>query len=344
MALTKIQAAGLTADLIDETKLADDSIDSEHYNAASIDNEHLADDAVGVAELSATGTASSSTFLRGDNSWVTPTDTNTVYTHPNHSGEVTSTADGATVIADDIVDEANLKISNAGSNGQFLSKQSGDTGGLTWATVDTSLADNSVTLAKMAGLARGKIIYGDASGDPAALTVGSANQVLTSDGTDVAWAAAAGGLYSAWAQVYEQNASTGTDGGTFTSGAMRTRTLNTEEDPSNIVSLSSNQFTLGAGTYVIKWSAPAYQVSQHTTLLWDATNSAIKSYGSAAYSYYSSNNAATRSHGLARVTITGDTAFEIHHQAGITANTHGFGPGMGGRTYKFTIVEILKEA
>ena len=77
MALTKIQAAGLTADLIDETKLADNSIDSEHYNDGSIDNAHLADDAVGVAELSATGTASSSTFLRGDNSWVTPTDTNT---------------------------------------------------------------------------------------------------------------------------------------------------------------------------------------------------------------------------------------------------------------------------
>ena len=80
MALTKIQAAGLTADLIDETKLADNSIDSEHYNDGSIDNAHLADDAVGIAELSATGTASSSTFLRGDNSWVTPTDTNTTYT------------------------------------------------------------------------------------------------------------------------------------------------------------------------------------------------------------------------------------------------------------------------
>ena len=37
-------------------------------------------------------------------------------------------------IADEAVDEARLQISNAGSNGQFLSKQSGDTGGLTWAT------------------------------------------------------------------------------------------------------------------------------------------------------------------------------------------------------------------
>ena len=40
----------------------------------------IAVDAVDIAMLSATGTASSSTFLRGDNSWVTPTDTNTTYT------------------------------------------------------------------------------------------------------------------------------------------------------------------------------------------------------------------------------------------------------------------------
>ena len=35
----------------------------------AITNALLADDAVGVAELSATGTASATTFLRGDNSW-----------------------------------------------------------------------------------------------------------------------------------------------------------------------------------------------------------------------------------------------------------------------------------
>ena len=50
-------------------KMAVNSIDSDQYVDASIDNAHLADDAVGVAELSATGTASSSTFLRGDNAW-----------------------------------------------------------------------------------------------------------------------------------------------------------------------------------------------------------------------------------------------------------------------------------
>ena len=58
------------------------------------------------------------------------------YVHPNHTGEVTSTADGATVIADNVVDEANLKVSNSPTNGYFLSAQSGNTGGMTWAEVD----------------------------------------------------------------------------------------------------------------------------------------------------------------------------------------------------------------
>ena len=70
------------------------------------------------------------------------------YVHPNHSGEVTSTADGATVIADNIVDEANLKVSNTPTNGYFLSAQSGNTGGLTWGVpTDTqySVGDGGLT-------------------------------------------------------------------------------------------------------------------------------------------------------------------------------------------------------
>ena len=45
----------------------------------------------------------------------------------------------------------------------------------------------------MAGLARGKIIVGDASGNPSALALGSDTQVLTSDGSDIVWADAGGG-------------------------------------------------------------------------------------------------------------------------------------------------------
>ena len=46
----------------------------------------------------------------------------------------------------------------------------------------------------MAGIARGKIIVGDASGDPSYLALGSNGQVLKSDGTDIAWAAEAGAV------------------------------------------------------------------------------------------------------------------------------------------------------
>ena len=55
-------------------------------------------------------------------------------TNATHSGEVTGAT--ALTIADNVVDEANLKVSNAPSNGYFLSAQSGATGGMTWAEVD----------------------------------------------------------------------------------------------------------------------------------------------------------------------------------------------------------------
>jgi len=44
-------------------------------------------------------------------------------------------------LADEVINEAKLQISNAGSNGQFLSKQSGNTGGLTWADVAGGLSE-----------------------------------------------------------------------------------------------------------------------------------------------------------------------------------------------------------
>ena len=53
------------------------------------------------------------------------------------AGEVTGTG-GATVVADNIIDEANLKVSNNPTNGYVLTAQSGNTGGLTWAADSTT--------------------------------------------------------------------------------------------------------------------------------------------------------------------------------------------------------------
>ena len=67
--------------------------------------------------------------------------TNTIG-NATHTGEVTGS--GALTIADNVVDEANLKVSNTPTNGYFLSAQSGNTGGLTWATVPAGYTDADV--------------------------------------------------------------------------------------------------------------------------------------------------------------------------------------------------------
>ncbi|MDB9951493.1 hypothetical protein OAD60_04565, partial [Candidatus Thioglobus sp.] len=133
----------------------ENGIDSVHYVNASIDNEHLADNAVGTSEIandavtadklanSINSAIAANTAKTGITSGQTSAITaNTAkVTNATHSGEVTGAT--ALTIADNIIDEANLKVSNAPSNGYFLSAQSGNTGGMTWAEVDALPSQSS---------------------------------------------------------------------------------------------------------------------------------------------------------------------------------------------------------
>jgi trimeric autotransporter adhesin len=135
------------------------------------------------------------------------------YVHPDHTGEVTSTGDGATVITDNVVDEANLKVSNAPTDGYVLSAQSANTGGLTWvasgggssytdADVDTHLNTGTATTGEVLSwsgtdydwIAAGGTAYTDADVDTH-LNTGTATtgEVLSWTGTDYDWIAAGGG-------------------------------------------------------------------------------------------------------------------------------------------------------
>jgi len=209
------------------------------------------------------------------------------------------------------------------------------------------IADDAVTLAKMAGLARGKIIVGDASGDPSALTVGAVNQVLKSDGTDVSWGADSGGLFSSYSILTDEKTAS-TAGGTFTSGAWRTRDLQNEVYDGIGITFSTNEFILPTGNYLIQWSAPAYSVNLHQSRLYDVTGTAIIEYGSTAMATSLLGHYAdvgfTRSFGSARVTPSGTNNYKIEHHCEDTYASEGFGHAGGFAVEVYTVVEIFKES
>ena len=157
-----------------------------------------------------------------------------------------------------------------------------------------------------------------------------------------------GGKFASYAILVDQKTS-GTNGGSFTSGDWRTRDLNTKiADPDGIVSISSNQFTLQAGSYLIKAHAPAYKVGRHQIALYDITASNYVETGSSEY-VDPTVNASTTSFLTARFTCSGSNVYEIRHQCGQGFNTYGFGVS-GLNTYtaptenNYLTVLILKES
>jgi hypothetical protein len=89
---------------------------------------------------------------------------------------------------------ANGYLANGSIDTAAMGNDSVDSAAYVDGSIDTvHIGNDQITLAKMAGITRGSIIIGNSSGNPAALAIGSNDYVLTSDGTDIAWEAAAGG-------------------------------------------------------------------------------------------------------------------------------------------------------
>ena len=175
---------------------------------------------------------------------------------------------------------------------------------------------------------------------------GSADQFLKSGSTAGTLEFATHRGFATYAIICDEKAYN-VGGGTFTSGAWRTRDLDTEiADPGSIVSISSNQFTLGAGSYLIEASATAHDVNRHIARIYNATSSSVVAIGQPNFGDTSGNGTGP-SIVVARVTITGSTAFEIQHRCETTKATNGFGLSndlASGIVNKYTIVTIFKEA
>lgn len=98
-----------------------------------------------------------------------------------------------------------------------------------------------------------------------------------------------------------------TAGGASLANTWQTRNLNTElYDPENIVTISSNQFTV-AFDCECHWSAPIYAVKNFVSRLYNVTDGVVVSYGSTGYTEDTSN---------------------------VTAFTEGFGIVTSGKTYR----------
>ena len=167
MALTQISTGGvkndavtagkIPANAVGSSEIADDAVGAAQIADDGVAQAAVADEAIDEARLQISNAGTNGQFLSkqsGNTGGLTWADVPAQYTHPNHSGEVTSTGDGATVIASNIVDEDNLKVDNSPTNDHVLTAKSSAAGGLTWAAVPAS--GNSIELVADGAIAAGK--------------------------------------------------------------------------------------------------------------------------------------------------------------------------------------------
>ena len=143
--------------------------------------------------------------------------------------------------------------------------------------------------------------------------------------------------------VFNETQPSGTNGGTFTSGAWRTRVLNTIQTSQSWASLGSNQITLAAGSYYVEASAPGVQVDFHKIKLRNITDSTDDLIGSSECSNSLLNPMSTSSIMRGVITIAASKVYEIQHRCFTTASTIGLGDSSSlGVSEIYTQVSITK--
>lgn len=126
--------------------------------------------------------------------------------------------------------------------------------------------------------------------------------------------------------VRDEKAS-GAAGGTFTSGAWQTRTLNTAKtNQISGASLASNQFTLPAGDYYIEATAPCKRGNENQLRLRNITDGTTQLVGA---NTNANSDDTSRGHSLAtlsgRFSLAAAKTFELQHRCALTRSADGFG-------------------
>ncbi len=138
--------------------------------------------------------------------------------------------------------------------------------------------------------------------------------------------------------------SSGTAGGTFTLGDWRTRDLNTiVQDETGNVTLSSNQFTLPAGTYRFLAVAPARIVNVHKLRLQNTTDATTVEEGVNTIAHVA-DSGTTNAWVTREFTITASKTFELQHRSTATQATDGFGVATSFGVEVYATIELVKVA
>ncbi len=163
------------------------------------------------------------------------------------------------------------------------------------------------------------------------------------DGTSVS-TAPTGGAFSSYAILWEKQNSGTHAGGSHTSWYKRN--LNHEHyDPDGIVSLSSAQFTLQAGSYLFRFGGGGFDLNFDLQLrvrnVTDSSNACFSGPGTGPG--YSDGNG--WGYGVGQTTISGQKVFELQQRADNDRGSHGWGRAMNLGDYEiWATMEIFKES
>jgi hypothetical protein len=137
----------------------------------------------------------------------------------------------------------------------------------------------------------------------------------------------------------------GVNGGDFTSGAKRTRTVNTEViDSENRCSIASNQITLLAGTYRFDVKAIVNACGSHQLYLQNITDTTTPITGLMGFaSPFTGGPLGDVAILQGEITIAATKTFELQHQCSNTQSSWGMGltGGFGTNKYLTCAIEVL---
>jgi hypothetical protein len=209
------------------------------------------------------------------------------------------------------------------------------------------IADGIITSAKIVD---GTIVNADINASSAIAiskisATGTSLQSLrmNSGATALEFATVTGTVFGSALLHVQDEKTSGTAGGTFTSGAWRTRTLNTvKTNEISGASLASNQITLPSGTYFIIAGATGHAIDSNKAKLRNITDSSDTLIGTTEYADYA-RGGAERSWIYGRFTISAQKTFEIQHHCS-ASGVFGFAYSGAGVTEVFAQAMIWKVA